>query len=120
MTDAAQNSDEREWLNILDDAISDYAHYERVYPEGFYLCGINLREWLTNIKNYVESRSHCPKVSLEETIRDNIRDVSGGHSLTNLAGNKLWYAELPINITELEKAILNHLKQQGAQFDVTY
>jgi len=39
-----------------------------------------------------------------EAARDSIRELSGGHSLSNVNGDYLWQTKNPINITKLLEA----------------
>lgn len=43
---------------------------------------------------------------LEDWLRDIIKDDCGGHSMTNLNRDNLWFIRNPINLTKLSRAIL--------------
>lgn len=48
-------------------------------------------------------------------VRDSIRENSGGHALTNMIGNRLWYPDQPVNLTEIVSAIISFIKGDASK-----
>jgi hypothetical protein len=80
-----------------------------LYPDGIKHSQQSEWEWM--MKRVIELKATEREISrpdLIERIRNIIRGESGGHSLSNGAGDYLWYTTKPINITQMAIALLEH------------
>jgi len=49
-----------------------------------------------------------------DAIRNAIKEDSGGHALTNMVGDKLWWTDKPVNLTEILRAVYPLILEQAA------